>query len=154
MRLRPGMAGDMGWMLQQAARGAWEQLTPWERRAAEFPTIARRVEAMARMALAQPGGGFLVAERGGQPLGYALYYLQPNPFTGIPEGVIADLHVVEGARRQGVAGALLRSAEEHLRGQGARGCAAVVALHQQPALRLLTGAGYWPERALVTRPFG
>lgn len=153
VQIRSGQPADLGWLVQQVALGAWAHLAPRERAVAHFATTRERVEAMVQAALAQPGSGLVVAEEDGRIKGHGLYYLQPNPFTGAPEGLLADLQVAEGARGQGVALRLLQAAEERLQQAGARGCNAVVPLHQPPALRLFTAAGYWPERVLVFRPF-
>lgn len=152
MQVRQGDQADLAWVLQAAGRSGWEQTVPRERPAAQWAAVAQRVDGLVRGALAQPGAQLLMAEAGGVPVGYAIACLQPNPLTGQTEGMVVDVYVEPDRRGQGAARALLAALERHLHDQGARTLAVAASLHGAPALRLVTGLGYWPERVLMVKP--
>lgn len=55
-----------------------------------------------------PFAYFLVAERAGQPMGFALYYFRYSSFAGQPSLWLDDLYVEATLRSQGVGAALMR----------------------------------------------
>ncbi len=62
--------------------------------------------------LARPADTFLIAEAGGQPLGFIRLITSMDYFDDKPVGYIADVAVVAAAEGQGVGRALMSAAEQ------------------------------------------
>jgi len=62
----------------------------------------------------------LIAERGGQPVGFALYTFNYSVWTGARGIFVEDIWVVPGARRGGVARALMRALAKECAANGWR----------------------------------
>jgi GNAT superfamily N-acetyltransferase len=65
-----------------------------------------------------PSLTFLLAERGGQPLGYAAYFVGYDTGENYRVAFMADLFVLPKHRRQGIAIRLLRAIADHARLRG------------------------------------
>lgn len=86
------------------------------------PDAVEATEAMLAEALfgAMPAGEAVIAEAGGEALGFALFFHNFSTWTGRRGVYLEDLYVTPAARGRGVGGALLR----HLAGIAVeRGCA-------------------------------
>ncbi len=84
------------------------------RELARFEQLEHEVEttvALLREALfgPQPVAGVLLARRGAQPVGYALYFFTFSSFVGRPGVWLDDLYVRPAFRRRGVGRALLQA---------------------------------------------
>lgn len=89
------------------------------------------------------GAGFpvLVAVNAGQVLGYGSY--GPfRPFDGYRKTVEHSVYVAEGARRRGVASALLVALEDHARGQEMHVIVGGIAAENEASLRLHVKLGF------------
>ncbi len=62
----------------------------------------------------------LIAERGGRPLGFCLWFASFSSWRGEPGVYVQDLYVVDEARGTGLGRRLLAEAARCARGQGAR----------------------------------
>lgn len=86
--------------------------------------------------LENPCAHFLVAEKGGKVLGYLGTHIVAD------EMMIANLAVAPDARRQGVASALLSTADKHARRAGLARITLEVRVSNDAATRLYEGAGF------------
>lgn len=75
-----------------------------------------------RLLLASADAAAFVAEDevGGAPFGMVTVQLLASTAVGAPSGLLEDLYVAEGRRRDGVASALVAAAEGWCRSRGAR----------------------------------
>ncbi|MEM6943042.1 MAG: GNAT family N-acetyltransferase [Pseudomonadota bacterium] len=104
-----------------------------------------------------PGLNLVVAERGGEVLGYALYTVAYETAYASRGVYVSDLAVAEEARRQGVARALMRTVAAAAIADGGRYVWWVVAPENAPAKAFYDGLGgvsYPVEaRAIFDAPF-
>jgi len=94
-----------------------------------------------------------VAERGAEILGYVYAALEPQSWKELREacGFIHDVAVAEGARRSGVATALMEAAIEWLRERGAPRVVLGTAQANQGAQRLFDRLGFRRTMVEMTR---
>lgn len=155
LAIRPYRVEDLPAVVARSVRSAWDQLVERERPLAQVPAVSRQLADMYQAVLAAPGSLLLLAEAPGLPAagpaGHVLLFPQANPFTGVREMVVMDIWVHPLLRRRGVGSALLRDAERHARGAGARGLVAQIALHNHASQALFRRMGYRPERVVVGR---
>jgi ribosomal protein S18 acetylase RimI-like enzyme len=116
----------------------------WQRARSEHATTADRIDDVQRL-LSDKLGGLLVADAGGLILGALI-----AAWDGW-RGNMYRLAVRVEHRRQGVALALVRAGEEHLRSQGARRITALVAYDDEVAAAFWENAGYPRDRAIGRR---
>ncbi len=88
--------------------------------------------------LDQPGGDWLVAWDGGEPVGHAHVDWRPSP----PE--LQNVFVAESHRRRGIASRLSVAAEELVRNRGHAGIALDVDVENAAARSLYAKLGYRP----------
>jgi ribosomal protein S18 acetylase RimI-like enzyme len=95
----------------------------------------------------------LVAERRGEVLGYAYAGLEGNDWMALrgPAGVIYDLVVDPGRRREGVGRTLLHAALDALADRGAPRVLLSTATQNEAAQRLFAAAGFRPTMVEMTR---
>jgi GNAT superfamily N-acetyltransferase len=95
----------------------------------------------------------LVAERGGDVVGYVYAGLEPLSWKELrgPAGFVHDVVVEQGARHTGVGSALLNAAMEWLRERGAPRVVLWTAEQNQPAKRLFAMLGFRPTMVEMTR---
>lgn len=118
----------------------------WARRRARYEAWLRASEAF-----------ILLAERGGQPLGYAVVHLQEGPDDTYPLGEryaeIYSLSVAPAARGQGIGSALLDAVDERLHALGIEDVVVSAMVENSAALRLYASRGFIP-REIVHYRFG
>lgn len=118
--------------------------------ASGFPSVMERVSDPFFTFFTEdsPPGTHLVAEAGGQVLGY----IRVRRFTSLRENAhvlgIAGLAVDPRARGRGVGAALLAAAEQFTREHGGRKLSLRVLSTNEPALRLYERAGFQREGTL------
>lgn len=88
----------------------------------------------------------LIAHRDGQPVGFTQLYPIFSSVRTVRTFLLNDLFVVEGARRHGVARALLDAAADFARAEGAAGLMLETMADNAPARALYRAAG-WHEDA-------
>ncbi len=95
----------------------------------------------------------LVADVGGAVLGYAYAGLEGNDWMALrgPAGVIHDLVVDPGHRREGLGTALLQAALRTLAERGAPRVVLSTAKRNEAAQRLFVNAGFRPTMIEMTR---
>jgi ribosomal protein S18 acetylase RimI-like enzyme len=95
----------------------------------------------------------LVAEVDGDVLGYAYARLEGNDWMALrgPAGVIHDLVVDPGRRREGLGRALLEAALQALADRGAPRVVLSTAQRNEAARRLFESAGFRPTMIEMTR---
>jgi GNAT superfamily N-acetyltransferase len=92
-----------------------------------------------------PDSELLIAEQAGTPLGFALLEPLVDYFTEQPHGHIGILSVSHEAEGRGVAGALMRAAEEWAREHGYKKLTLAVFEGNQRARSVYEHLGYRPE---------
>jgi len=136
---------DLHWLNQAAAASAWEALSPEERAMANPQVVTEGAVERLSGALFHSHGTAIVATVGLLPVGFAAVVIGPDGTTGEMLGHILDLWVVPLHRRQGLGRAMHDKAEELLAAEGVLKIKTWTGLHNLPALRLATQAGYQPE---------
>ncbi len=105
--------------------------------------------------LASPSAAAFVAEEGGDPLGMVTVQLTLSTAEGGPSGLLEDLFVVEGARRRGVASALVGAVEAWCAEAGATRVQLLADRGNERALRFYEAAGYLSTRMIaIKKPIG
>ncbi len=97
-----------------ALLGLWEEFVAHEEAfdPDEFdigPAERRRYEDLFVSKLSDPGAAIFVAEDGGRLVGYTMGWKRPRILAKGSTGYVNDVFVTEGARRQGVGTALVRT---------------------------------------------
>ena len=116
----------------------------WARRRAQY---ARWLKA---------GDGFaLLAERDGEPVGYAVVHLHEGPDDTFPVGArwaeIYSLSVAPGARAAGIGSRLLNEIDARLAALGIRDVAIAAMVENEGALRLYQRRGFVPREIVLYR---
>lgn len=110
-------------------------LAIWEEERSEHASIPDRIEDLERL-IADASAALLVAERNGAIVGALI-----AAWDGW-RGNMYRLAVRDGQRRNGIATALTRAGEDHLRGRGARRVTALVAHDDGAAGSFWDSVGY------------
>lgn len=156
VQVRPFRAEELPGIIGQAVQTALAQISAREWSGASREGALRQVNRMYQNALGVPGTIILVVDGpdtslGGAPSAYLCAMPQENPFTSERELILLDIFTHPTLRGQGVAQALIAQAEAHARAIGCHGLVAQVALHNQASLRLVSAAGFSPERVIMGR---
>ncbi len=95
----------------------------------------------------------LVAEQGGEVVGYVYAALEPRSWKELRDaaGFIHDVAVIEPSRRSGIAGALVEAAVEWLRGRGAPRVVLWTAERNEGAHALFARLGFRRTMVEMTR---
>lgn len=103
--------------------------------------------------LSEPSTLILVAERGGQRIGYAYAKLEPRDWNALLDacGALHDIFVVPSERKSGVASALLDAVVERLAALGAPRVVLTTAVQNEPAQRLFARHGFRKTMLEMTR---
>jgi len=106
--------------------------------------------------LARPSLVVLVAERGGEVIGYAYAAVEGKDYMSLrgPAGVLHDLVVDTSHRGQGVGLALLDAALQALAAKGAPRVVLSTAERNEPAQRLFARAGFRRTMIEMTKELG
>lgn len=110
------------------------------------PSDVARADAFLRERLANGESALLLAERDGEALGFTHLYPLFSSVRTARVWLLNDLFVADGARRRGVARALLDAAAAFAREQGAAGLMLETGRDNGPARALYRAAG-WNEDA-------
>jgi ribosomal protein S18 acetylase RimI-like enzyme len=103
--------------------------------------------------LDEPDVVLLVAERGGEVVGYAYAGVEGMDWMSLrgPAGVLQDLVVDPSNRRQGIGGKLLDATLKALEAKGAKQVVLSTAERNEPAQRLFAAAGFRRTMVEMTR---
>jgi ribosomal protein S18 acetylase RimI-like enzyme len=117
-QVRPATAEDEGFVLGLMPR-LYEFITPaW--RDAELMTRVDSELVEKNLRERPEGTAVLVAEEGGERLGFVHLFTSTDHYSGEAQGYVSDLVVAPGGEGRGVASALLAASEEWARGLGYR----------------------------------
>lgn len=83
----------------------------------------------------------LIAEQGGNPIGFCLYFPSFSSWRGEPGVYVQDLYVAEAARGTGLGRRLLAETAHRMRGQGARYLRLSVSSHNAAAREFYHASG-------------
>lgn len=150
---RSWQSADLPWLNYAATAARWEGLSPAERAVVDPRFVQEGAMAQLREVLGGPEGNALIAERDGQPIGFALGALAPDSTTGEPNGLLLSIWVDPAHRRQGVARRLMQVTEALF------GCCAVrkvklwSPLANEPFVRLGEQSGYQREGVINRKQF-
>lgn len=136
---------DAPWIDQATTAAALESLSPQERAAVPPQTVAARAISQWRTAAGSPVGAVVLATAAQVPVGCIVISAAPDSTTGEPNGHLLSIWVAPAWRRRGVGRGLKHVAERLFWQRGIRKVKLWTGLHNQPALRLATQAGYRPE---------
>ena len=87
-----------------------------------------------------------------KPVGFLVLY--PNAveeLTGLHQGWVMDIAVIEEYRKQGIGRTLMRAAEGYCREQGIEYVGLAVSTHNVQALKLYESLGFAEERKLMVK---
>jgi ribosomal protein S18 acetylase RimI-like enzyme len=109
--------------------------------------------AFLRSQLGRRDAAVLVAERNGAVMGYVYAAIEPHSWKELRDraGFVHDLVVDEGARRSGVARALMAAALEWLRETGVPRVVLGTAYQNERARQLFASLGFRPTMVEMTR---
>lgn len=141
-------------VIQRATETAMNQLVARDRPFASPDAVAAQIRQMYETALRQPYAAVLAIDwpgGGPGPAAHALVMAQPSAMTGVGEVVVLDAYTAPALRGQGLGRTLLEAAREYARSLGCAGVVAQVAIHNQASMRMLTAAGFVPERLVMGR---
>jgi len=127
-----------------------------ERFIAAAPQTEHRYGAFLGRQLAEPSVVVLVAERGGEVVGYAYAAVEGNDYMSLrgPAGVLHDIVVDAAHRGQGVGRALLDAALQALAAKGAPRVVLSTAERNETAQRLFARAGFRRTMIEMTKELG
>lgn len=156
LQIRPYRAEDLPGIIGQSVQTALAQISWREWSGASREGALKQVNRMYQNALGVPGTVILVVDgpgtsSGAAPSAYLCAMPQENPFTSERELILLDIFTHPSLRGQGVAQAMMAQAEAHARAIGCHGLVVQVALHNQASLRLVSAAGFSPERVILGR---
>ena len=123
---------------------------------APLPLLPKRYGEFLVSQIARPEMLVLAAEREGELVGYAYAGLEGNDYMALrgPAGVLYDLVVDPGHRRQGIGTALLEAALDELRSRGAPRVLLFTAEKNEGAQAMFAGAGFRRTMIEMTRELG
>jgi ribosomal protein S18 acetylase RimI-like enzyme len=123
---------------------------------APVPLLPERYGQFLVSQISKPEMVVLVAERQGKVVGYAYAGMEGNDYMALrgPAGVLHDLVVDPGHRRQGIGTALLEAAIEALRDRGAPRALLFTAEKNRSAQAMFDRAGFRRTMIEMTRELG
>lgn len=151
LRIRPANHRDLPLLQTWALQSAWESGSAEERAKTRPEGLYQYTQGMFQGLLATPEALALVAEVGGQPVGYVLGGPAPDSSTGEIQGNLLDLFVVPQLRQRGVGRALQQAALGQFTQMGLRKVKMFAGLHNQAALHMASTAGFKPEGLIGVR---
>lgn len=144
--IRAATPQDMAWVQGWMPHSAWESLTTKEQAIARPEGIILYTQGLLQTLLSAPQQAvILIAEMGGQNVGYLLAGPAPDSTTGEIHGFMLDLFVVPPMRRRGIARQLHAAAEQSFRQMGLRKVKIWSSLENKAAIRIAEASGFKPE---------
>jgi len=165
MRIRQGDVRDWPFMYSLAKIGILDSISPWRKQATEETLNYRETILKGFWAwIQQSGSTVFIAEvpvekrksgsetEKNQPIGYlVLHASSREEITGVNQGWIMDLEVLQEWRGKGAGKMLLKAAEHHCRELRVPYIGLAVTSHNVRALRLYEKFGYAEERKLMVK---
>lgn len=151
VHVRMWRPADLPLLTQMAGLTAWELLPADDRAVARFELVAQSGAANLQGVLTSPGGTAIVADVGGQPVGYLLIGLMPDDLTGEPVGYLADIYMQPAWRRRGVSKRLHQAGEQYLRQIGIRKVTNWTHAHNATAIKTQEHHGIRPWRVMLSK---
>lgn len=149
MILRTATPADAAFIAGLAPRFAECELPPWRTRDEIVQGTARQLAAALREA-DEAASMLLVAEQGGERLGFAWVLLQRDFYTGAPIGKISEIATVRPGT--GAGRALMYACEAFARDRGARLMTLNVLEGNERARRFYGECGYAAEYSMFAKP--
>jgi len=143
-QFRTGHPGDLPWLYEAVAAGAWESLDPQQRLRLPPATVAQRGRLQLRQVLSGPASALFVAQLNQQPVGYLLLAVAPDGSTEEPTVLLIDLWVHPLHRRRGVGSGLLATAERWMAAVRLRKVKLWTGLHNRPVIEFAVRRGFAP----------
>ncbi len=148
--LRIGSAADHQFVAQLGARTLWDSVAPF--RHADDTMLEASFDRLLQFVWEQ-SHVLLLALQDDRPVAFLLLLDGfPDEVTLMPQAFVAYMAVEPHHRRQGIATALLRRAEEMARERGLPYVALMVTENNRAAQRTYKAAGYLTERRLLCKP--
>lgn len=165
MQVREGNVHDWPFIYALGKIGMMDSISPWRKQPIEETLRYREGFLTGFWAWIQKTGSVVFIVEGSvedeksssevgqtQPIGYlVLHPTSREELTGLAQGWIMDLGVVQEWRGKGAGQVLLKAAEEHCRAQGIPYLGLAVSSHNVRALKLYEKFGFAEERKLLVK---
>jgi len=164
MRVRQGGIHDWPFIYALAKVGILDSISPWRKQPTEetlkyreailkgFWTWIQQSESIVFIAEVSEKGKFSSETEKPQPIGYlVLHTSSREEITGVNQGWIMDLGVLQEWRGKGAGRALLKAAEDYCREQRVPYLGLAVTSHNVRALHLYEQFGFAEERKLMVK---
>jgi len=128
-------------------RTAWERFSEDQKRELDKEKWSQQIGELFDMLVKKESHEVFVAENEDHTfLGYLWIGEGTNPMTGTKHGYIYDVFVKEDQRMKGVGKMLMEKAEHYCRKIGYKRMLLMVAINNQPAIKLYTKQGFKKEQ--------
>ncbi|EHL08219.1 acetyltransferase, GNAT family [Desulfitobacterium hafniense DP7] len=154
MLIRQGTVKDWPFMYELAKRVIPVNISPWRQQPME-ETMKYRIKMLKNFWtwINQSGSKVFIAEMEQEkPAGFLVLY--PNAveeLTGLPQGWVMDIAVLEDYRNHGIGRVLMEAAETYCREQGIEYLGLAVSSHNVQAVKLYQSLGFAEERKLMVK---
>lgn len=146
IRIRPLGQQDLPFLAAWMPTSALETVPAEERLRLDPQALRESVNQMLQLLFSTPAAGFsLIAEAGGQQVGYLLGGPSPDGTTTEMQGYLMDLFVLPGLRRRGIGRSLLGQALAQFKAAGLRKAKMWGLVQNSSAIKLAAGMGFQPE---------
>lgn len=153
-QIRTWQPADLPWLQWAAANATWESLSAEERAGVTPSHVATAASQQMAEILQAPGNLTLIAQTGGQPIGYASAAISPDSTTGEMNGLVLAVWVAPEHRRRRLGRTLQQLTEIWMANQGIRKAKLWTGLHNQAFHRMATACGYRPEGLIGMKALG
>lgn len=146
IRIRPLGQQDLPFLAAWMPASALETVPADERHQLDPHALHEGVQQLLQFVFSTPALGFsMIAEVGGQPVGYLLCGPNPDGTTSEVQGFLFDILVIPGLRRRGIGKAMVAQALARFKAAGLRKAKLWGLMQNRPGLGLAAGMGFKPE---------
>ncbi|HHY25741.1 MAG TPA: GNAT family N-acetyltransferase [Desulfitobacterium dehalogenans] len=154
MLIRQGTVKDWPFMYELAKKVIPVNISPWRRQPME-ETMKYRIKMLKNFWtwIQQSNSKVFIAEMDqGKPAGFLVLYPDAQEeLTGLHQGWVMDIAVLEEYRNHGIGKVLMEEAEAYCREKGIQYLGLAVSSHNVQALRLYQNLGFAEERKLMVK---